>query len=136
MFKLFLFKLELALCLVKTYIVFRNFKHHVHYTAKVTNASGVYGPGKIVIARNCSVNATGGIYLGGHVHMSENSSIFSVGFDLITYLEDGSRIHKNSEVKFLGNVWITSGAVVPPGTIIRKNNSIITTQKYKEISIK
>ena len=75
-FKHIMFKIELILCKIKTLYVFHNTKHHVHYSARVIEPKMIRGPGRIVIARGCTVNASGGLFLGGHVHLSENACIF------------------------------------------------------------
>ena len=124
-----MFKIELILCKIKTLYVFHNTKHHVHYSARVIEPKMIRGPGRIVIARGCTVNASGGLFLGGHVHLSENACIFSVGFDYDQYTADGTRRHRPQEVVFAGNAWVTAGVYIPPGTIVSADNTVVVNPK-------
>jgi acetyltransferase-like isoleucine patch superfamily enzyme len=115
-------KIENILCKIKAMIVFGNTYHHVHFTAKIVFPKNISGNGRLIIGPRCIVNAFGGIELNGEVHMSENSSIYSVGFD--TSLYPNVKKHKGSQVVFKGKCWLCGYSMVGPGAVIEDGKII------------
>ncbi len=86
-----------------------------------------YNPSSILIGRNCSVNKgvffniSGSLVIGNNVTISANVFITSVGLDLNKLPE---KHHLFQNVVIEDDVWIGAGAIVLPGTVLKRGSVI------------